>query len=371
MILHIIPDDKFIDIAYRLFEDVYPNNNQYVIISKENHFKYVNSIPLKAIKLSEIISPKYIQSLSNYSLIILHRLDTAKVRFINHLSNNVKILWIGWGFDYSQYIYPDDKIILPKTTQLMNYIKRNNKVDYKQIIKERIKTILYGKANINDAFAKINYFAPVLYEEYDHMRNIIPNFKPKYIDWNYGTLEDDYLVNNISIQNTYKNILIGNSATPSNNHIEALDYINTYEIQFDKIICPLSYGDNDYAFHIVRIGREMFADKFYPLTTYISRPEYNKIISSCSNVIMNHIRQQALGNIITMMYNGSKIYFNSSSLVYSHYKRQGAFIYTLNELISEYKDCLTMEQIEINRQILKSEWSKEKIYKKTEEIIKL
>ena len=39
MILHLFPDDKFIDGAVDQFEHVYPNNNKYIIGVKESNYR--------------------------------------------------------------------------------------------------------------------------------------------------------------------------------------------------------------------------------------------------------------------------------------------------------------------------------------------
>ncbi len=53
--------------------------------------------------------------------------------------------------------------------------------------------------NIEKVFNKIDYFSPVLYEDYLLVKNKFKNFKPKYIDWNYGTLEDDLIKEDLEI----------------------------------------------------------------------------------------------------------------------------------------------------------------------------
>ena len=63
--------------------------------------------------------------------------------------------------------------------------------------------------NIEKVFNKIDYFSPVLYEDYLLVKN---KFKPKYIDWN---------IRRWSNKRRFRNILLGNSF--ENNHIEAID----------------------------------------------------------------------------------------------------------------------------------------------------
>ena len=51
MILHIVHDEKFIDGAYKRFEEVSPNNNEFMVISnnKQRQFKYIKNTPITII----------------------------------------------------------------------------------------------------------------------------------------------------------------------------------------------------------------------------------------------------------------------------------------------------------------------------------
>src|SRR5690606_29664970 len=61
------------------------------------------------------------------------------------------------------------------------------------------------------------------------------------------------------------NILVGNSADPTNNHIEVLEYLKQFKIQNINIYTPLTYGNKIYAKSVINKGIEIFGDKYYPL----------------------------------------------------------------------------------------------------------
>ena len=111
---------------------------------------------------------------------------------------------------------------------------------------------------------------------------------------------------------------------------------------------------------------------FKPLTEFMSINEYHKIISSCSIVIMNHIRQQALGNIISMMYFGAKVFLNKKNPIYSFFLSQGAVIFSIDMINDEsISRKLTKKEIEINRNILNQYWSREVMLEKTKKLINI
>jgi len=97
--------------------------------------------------------------------------------------------------------------------------------------------------------------------------------------------------------------------------------------------------------------------------------EYIEIISTCSIVVMNHLRQQAVSNIVIMLYLGAKVFLDNQNPVYGFLKDQDAYIYRIEELSCEMNNLLTTEQVDKNRQILRSIWSRDVILEKTSDLL--
>ena len=100
--------------------------------------------------------------------------------------------------------------------------------------------------------------------------------------------------------------------------------------------------------------------------------KYIQLISSCSVVIMNHTRQQALGNIITMMYMGATIFLKEENPIYMFFKKHNAVIFTIYDLeknhdLLDYR--LSVEEIEINKRILKQHWSRKIALQRTKQLL--
>ena len=372
MILHIVPDDKFIDNAYKIFEQAYPNNNEFMIITKKNNLLYIKSTPITTVHPKRLFTKFFIENLSSYEFIVLHTLSSAVEKLILHSDNN-KFLWIGWGYDYYKYI--NKKILLDKTEKLNNKLESKNIYQIKNIIQEIkyffLYKILYRKNNnIEKVFNKIQYFSPVLEEDYILLKDSFNTFYPKYISWNYGSLEDSFTIEKY-YELTGNNILLGNSASYENNHIEAIDLLLNLDIGKREVITPLSYGLEDYKNEILKYGESKLQNNFKPLVDFIDINKYNKIISTCSIVIMNHLRQQAVGNIITMMYFGAKIFLHKDNPVYDFFKKNDAYIFHLDELNNcSINKVLSIAEINTNRKILEKFWSKKIILEKTKYLIK-
>ncbi|MGP4883030.1 hypothetical protein ACTXQV_67810, partial [Klebsiella pneumoniae] len=67
----------------------------------------------------------------------------------------------------------------------------------------------------------------------------------------------------------------------------------------------------------------IFGDKFLPVVDYMPIQQYVGILINCGFVIMNHVRQQALGNILIMLYLGAKVFLREENPVYTFLKNHG------------------------------------------------
>lgn len=382
MILHIVVDDKFIDSAYRIFEEVYPGRNEFLLVSKHCVFKYIQKAPVRIISPKEFLGSNFIKSLSMYDMVVLHCLDDIKIKMLAKAPKDIKFVWIGWGCDYYYLVNGGmSSLFFTKTTELYAKYELTKQNSLKSRIKSVIKkcltaTILKNLDPRNIKITKINrinYFSPVLREDYDLVKKNIPNFQPEYLSWNYGTLEDDMIRGLDAITVTEDNILLGNSATYENNHLDAFELLSSINLEGKKVIVPLSYGYPKYRDEVITVGNKLMGEKFVPLVDYMPIDDYVKVISSCSIVIMNHLRQQAVGNIVIMMYLGAKVFLDKRNPVYDFLYKEGAHIFDIDDLVNGHCSIstrLTQSEITTNREILKKHWSRSSIHSKTKNLIK-
>ena len=101
--------------------------------------------------------------------------------------------------------------------------------------------------------------------------------------------------------------------------MEALDWLSKYRDEDIRIICPLSYGDMNYAHKVEDRGKGYFGVKFKPIYDYMSIDDYSRLLSSIDIAIYNNNRQQATGNIEILGYLGKKIFVRSDTTTWQHY----------------------------------------------------
>lgn len=128
-------------------------------------------------------------------------------------------------------------------------------------------------------------------------------------------------------------ILVGNSADHGNNHTEALQIIKDKIKQDEdiKIICPLSYGSDYTANHVEQLGIKLFANKFIALRKFIPFEDYNQLLNTVDIAVFNHKRQQAVGNVTSMLAKGKKVYLHPANVLFNYFYALDIQVFDINK----------------------------------------
>lgn len=358
-ILHISTNDKFINSAIYQFEKVFPGKNVYRIIPKSKSEKlegFDKDLNIELIREDlDTFLKKY--NLSQYGLIVLHGLNTFMSRMVLKSNKNVNFLWILWGAEiYNNVNEPLGNNFGDQTRRIFKIKTTSNLIiKYLRYIKYRYKYNI-DNFEILNAIKRIKYIGILHQEDFDLMyRKNILRKDAQYIKYSYYPLEFIFKgIENMNISND--NILVGNSAYPTNNHIEAFNLLKEFDLKDKKLIVPLSYGDSEYKSEIIKFGNKLFKNNFKPLLDFLPLYEYQKKMQQCGIVIMNNYRQQAVGNIVAMLWIGAKVYLDERNTFYHYLKRIGIIIFSVEkELKIENQSAFKLLEnfeIEENRKIL-------------------
>ncbi len=153
-------------------------------------------------------------------------------------------------------------------------------------------------------------------------------------------------------------IQVGNSADPSNNHREVFELLRSMKLTNFRVICPLSYGDQSYAQMIKKLGAECFGDKFTGLMKMVPLDEYTSFLQNVDIAIFNHERQQAMGNIITLLGFGKKIYMRSNQAPFMFFQKIGVKVFDINSFDGEK---LSSEDLKRNKKLIEDYFSEENL----------
>lgn len=103
-------------------------------------------------------------------------------------------------------------------------------------------------------------------------------------------------------------VQVGNSADPSNNHLEVFHKLASLKTDNFRVLVPLSYGDQQHARQVIDEGKKLFGDRFVPLVDFLPPDKYQEFLATVDVAVFNHNRQQGLGNLISLLGMGKKVY---------------------------------------------------------------
>jgi hypothetical protein len=150
-------------------------------------------------------------------------------------------------------------------------------------------------------------------------------------------------------------ILVGNSGSPSNNHIRIFERLKKHkDVARIKVFCPLSYGDQDYIDEVCNYGESCFGERFIPLTEYMDLNEYVEFLSSIKYAVYDYDRQQGMGNIISLLGLGKGVFLNPQTTPWGLFKEKNIDMIDVNDLESF---DFTMEFISDNPNKIKESFS--------------
>ncbi len=360
-----VEDEKFIDFAIREFNEADEESHLFLIVGADQKLQFIKSSKVL------ILHPRLFWYLVPFAKghvksIFFHSLPSKFYKnIVLRIPSGIPIFWISWGFDLidvfgdiNNYLKPKTKKILP--AKKINFSKKNIVSPYFQAFK--------NLPNITSMVCRINFITTVIEEE----KKIIDleqfPITPKWIPWNYFTMEQDVIKGFEDKVVFGNNLLLGNSGNFWNNHLDAFDDLKEFQIDFDRVICPLSYGDQNYRKLIQLEGEFIFGEKFVAMNNFLAYPDYVKQLLSCSYVFINSLRQLGLGNLLLLLYLGSKVILDESNPVFNFFIKNEIRVFSVQEAKSERHENIDLDKTRFN---LIRIWGKDAIRSKTKQLIEL
>ncbi|WP_042988077.1 TDP-N-acetylfucosamine:lipid II N-acetylfucosaminyltransferase family protein [Vibrio cholerae] len=302
--LHIGTNGNFIKSFIEFIKEEFDFNEHYFLITSDN-----NNNPIYS---NATYSPRTVFSRLKYYFeaiirmhqakkIVLHGIFDIKLNFILFLMPWLlkKCHWVIWGGDLYIHVLGEKNLRWKFNEFIRGPVIRN--MGY-------LLTYIPGDVNLaRECYRAKGYFKECLM----YTSNII----------------DPHVIGNEIKQSEIKkdssvSILVGNSADPSNHHIETFKKLLPYKDENIRIFAPLSYGDDIYANEIIEKGKEWFGDKFFPITSIMEKSEYLKFLNTIDIAIFNHKRQQAMGNTITLLGMGKTVYIRTDVTQWDFFKNK-------------------------------------------------
>jgi dTDP-N-acetylfucosamine:lipid II N-acetylfucosaminyltransferase len=259
----------------------------------------------------------------SFNKVIFHQLNQPKVYLFLFLnpSVNKKTYWMVWGGDlYGIAMNPQGfKMRL-----------------FNRVIRKSVISKLAGVIGLKEDYDALKDYYPTKASQYDAIYPI-PS-KPSEID-----IKGSQTVQ----KKTTLKILVGHSANPANNHKGTLDLLKKYKNEDLQIVCPLSYGDQNYANEIRNIGVDMFGAKFSSLDEFMSPEEFAIYLNSIDVAVFNTERQSAIGIVITLLSIGKKVYYREGVSPSSFYLTNGITIFDTSAIAEIDFDSFSKNEITV------------------------
>lgn len=383
-IINIIPDDKF-SVNLIKFNNAFRIagvRHRYVLLRK------TDGNPTRGItEIEDLTVEDLCDAINGCDALFIHGYADYTSYILLSTPKHVKVFWFSWGYDiYSPIrINEDEQRLLGLGFSFLPFVAKAALVNMRLFgqatlpfcssrnrIKELAmrlawKTILRKRCLaleqiMQNAIRRVDYYSGVFPEEY-HLISRNSFFQATRFMYAYVNLESDI---NIEDVNAYTpqgaNIQIGNSGAEYNNHLDVFNALKRLPIRCDRIFVPLSYcGSPRYVKAVIETGRQYFKEKFFSLTQFMPFGEYNKLVKSCGNVIIGSERQHAVGNIEMALWRGAKVYLSKTSLNYSHFKKMGFTVFSIQDDLTDTNLSTRLNRDEVirNRAILRKIYNTE------------
>lgn len=318
-ILHIMLQEKFTS-GYITFMQNCMTQYAHQYIVKENADQYELTIP----------GGSTVYYIKSYFDLLFDR----EIRAI--LEGSCKIIISGvFGFDIPMALMPKDIL---KKTYLQFWggdfydipIRKSKLYTPRQWVRKNVETFTKHRC-IKECAAVIL----LLDEEYERF-SAITGIRKRYFvapvcgDGSIASIFNRLENRNKPIDPYY--IMVGNSASESNNHFEAFDILSKYETNDMRIVCPLSYGPVEYAKTVIRCGKQKFGEKFVAITDFMPEEEYFEFLSKVTVALFLNRRQEAMGNISVLLRLGGKVYLRDDTSMYDSFMRKGYKLYHVDDI---------------------------------------
>jgi hypothetical protein len=155
-------------------------------------------------------------------------------------------------------------------------------------------------------------------------------------------------------KNHQTTIMINHNGDPILNHFDVLERLLIINSKF-KLVLPLAYGNTRYINHLKKFCFKNFNScqlEFWD--KFISPSEYSDKLLSINVAIFNISVQKGIGNILPLLWNGTKVFLREESPIFIDFIKLGFCIFSIQNDLREESliKPLTSEEISLNRSLL-------------------
>jgi dTDP-N-acetylfucosamine:lipid II N-acetylfucosaminyltransferase len=373
---HLMIDHWFLDDFISTAEQIAPSQNKYILTFTAPSKNIKSPLGIFAPYGSQILN-EIVFGIQEHDKVYVHWFHEPVMTVVEKLKPSVKVFLIFWGGDFMNntkkfFAFNYDHL----TKNYLQSDKKNGWLNADSVLKLKKALLQLFKTGrtqfssdqrgyrLRKKFMKrLDFFCH--WNEMD-LQVVAENYggSPKFLHFFYGGGLDLIPWPKFPPHNETVKIWLGNSDTPANNHLDAIEALARFKNCRLEITCALSYGlDKRYAECVTKSGTATFGDKWTSLLQFMPLSEYLQLQEESDVVIMYHNRSQASGNVIAFLKMGKKIFLKRQSSLYSLLKRSGILIFDANAISSldfeEFSRPLSNEEKMLNAQLITKLFSEE------------
>lgn len=151
-----------------------------------------------------------------------------------------------------------------------------------------------------------------------------------------------------------RTLQVGNSADPGNNHLQVFEQLAGQNLEGWRVIVPLSYGDPEYSNRVVKAGEALIPGRVEALKTFLAYEDYLQLLAEVDIAVFAHDRQQAMGNIITLLGMGKTVYMKDDISSTEYLRGLGVTVFSVHTLDLR---LASQQQLQSNQRIIQEQFS--------------
>jgi len=367
-ILHLAANEpKFIDSGSLLFESVSPGRNRWRVLGMPADR---NRGPMTAVTSDYFSWNGMKDDLRWADLLVCHSMHPTFVPAVRSAPDSLTVVWRMWGYEYRHLIEHEfGGQYLPQTAALRRRLHgpgglatRPSRDLLRRLCRRARRLVVRSAGSISDIAGRIDVVVGYR-SDMDALERALPNLDAQRSWFSYRTMIPR--PQHESRIDAAHGIQIGNSATYSNNHLEAFDAIGASGLGEREIVVPLSYGDRVYADHLERIGVDRFDGRFHGLRRFLPLEEYNRLLASVGYFLLNCRCQQAMGNVFAALLSGKKVFLRPENSMLHELREDGLVVNSTEEVElhgAEALEPLSREEREHNRALVADRFHPDKVH---------
>ena len=350
-IIHLFGDQKVVTRGFMNFQEgLLEYNHIGILFLEDENIKHVSMDDGFVIYNKSIFD---FLNIDNIACVFIHFLSTDKLRFIYKLPKNIPICWHVYGGDlYNRYLnYMGYQIYYVENVKQSCWRKLLYPI--KKLIRNIEFRFLLNRVRVFSA-CSCDYD---LIKENDRDNN--PSLNVELFSYTMGEIMGD-LYNSQFVKGN--SIIIGNSASYTNNHLYCLRYLRELDISGYDVILQLAYGGDDSYKSLVK--EKFVNDLNCPIhsnETFIPLDKYNYTLQQAHAFIFGNWRQEAIGNILVALYLGKKVYLSNKNPLLNYFRKQGFGIFELESIDGNLLNELSVNEKKHNRKLADRLYSKERL----------